>query len=276
MLNVRLSATDPGDYPLASRGCCTSERLGAALRRGRISAHEIGTSQQSKRESNNCPGFDGAGPGVTLRSSNLEETIRQLGALMQTQTEIRAAAIARGRVIKRVNAWTAALCGGVPAGAIGTFLPTSFGGWLVGFVVGLLWANLFEYAYHRFLLHLPGTFFGKRHLGHHASVGTLTEAEHVNLGSSPIWVVALFAANGLPAVIADLLFRLGIAPGIFVGFSVYFITVEEIHWRIHLEEWLPPVLGVARAHHLLHHARPDARFNIFLPLWDTLLGPVGN
>ena len=195
---------------------------------------------------------------------------------MQTPTEIRAAAIAQGRTTKRVNALTAILCGGLPAVATGTFLPTGFGRWLVGFMVGLLWANLFEYAYHRFLLHLPGTFFAKRHLGHHASVGTLTEAEHVNLGSSPIWVVALFAINGLPVVIADFLFRFGIAPGIFVGFSVYFITVEEIHWRIHLGEWLPPGLRAARAHHLAHHARPDARFNIFLPVWDILLGPVGN
>lgn len=103
-------------------------------------------------------------------------------------------------------------------------------------------------------------------------MGTLAEAEHVNLGSSPTWVLAFFAANGLPVVIADLLFRVGIAPGIFVEFSVYFITVEEIHWRIHLGEWLPPGLRSARAHHLSHHARPDARFNIFLPVWDTLLG----
>jgi fatty acid hydroxylase family protein len=195
---------------------------------------------------------------------------------VQTTTEIRAAAIAQGRTTKRVNALTAILCGGLPAVATGTFLPTGFGRWLVGFMVGLLWANLFEYAFHRFLLHLPGTLFAKRHLGHHASVGTLTEAEHVNLGSSPIWVVALFAINGLPVVIADFLFRFGIAPGIFVGFSVYFITVEEIHWRIHLGEWLPPGLRAARAHHLAHHARPDARFNIFLPVWDILLGPVGN
>jgi len=67
-------------------------------------------------------------------------------------------------------------------------------------------------------------------------VGTVTEAEHVNLGSSPIWVVTL----------------------------------------IHLGEWLPQGLLRARAYHLAHHARPDARFNIFLPLWDTLLGPAGN
>ena len=196
--------------------------------------------------------------------------------LTTTKVEVRTVAIARGRAIKRVNALTAVLCGGLPALAFGIFFPSGPWRWLAGFVVGFVWASLFEYAYHRFLLHLPGTFFARRHLEHHASVGTPTEAEHVNLGSSPIWVVALFAINGLPVVIADLLFRFGIAPGIFVGFSVYFITVEEIHWRIHIGEWLPPVLGASRAYHLAHHARPDARFNIFLPMWDTLLGPAGN
>ena len=195
---------------------------------------------------------------------------------MQTTTEIRAAAIAQGRAIKAVNAWTAALCGGLPAVVGGFFLSPSIGKWVGGFVVGLLWANLFEYAYHRFLLHLPGIFFAKRHLGHHASVGTLTEAEHVNLGSSPVWVVALFAINGLPVVSAEFGFRFGIAPGIFVGFAVYFVTVEEIHWRIHLGEWLPPGLRAARAHHLAHHMRPNARFNIFLPVWDLVFGSANH
>jgi len=117
--------------------------------------------------------------------------------------------------------------------------------------------------------------FARRHLEHHASVGTPTEAEHVNFGSSPIWVIVLFAINGVPVMIADLLFGLGMAPGIFLAFACYFITVEEMHWRIHLGERLPPVLRASRAYHLAHHARPDARFNIFLPLWDTLLGPAG-
>jgi sterol desaturase/sphingolipid hydroxylase (fatty acid hydroxylase superfamily) len=82
--------------------------------------------------------------------------------------------------------------------------------------------------------------------------------------------------NGVPLLVADLLFKLAIATGVFVGFSVYFILLEEIHWRIHLGEWLPPGLGAARDYHLAHHDRPDARFNIFLPLWDILLGSMGN
>jgi hypothetical protein len=106
-----------------------------------------------------------------------------------TATEIRATAIARGRAIKRVNAWTGILCDGLPALALGILFPTRLQRWVAGFGVGFLWASLFEYAYHRLLLHLPGTFFARRHLE--------------------------------------------------------------------------------------HHARPDARFNIFLPLWDTLRGPAG-
>ncbi len=194
---------------------------------------------------------------------------------MPTATEIRAGAIARGRAIKRVNALTAGLCGGLPALALGILFPAGPGTWFAGFGLGLVWANLFEYAYHRFLLHLPGTFFARRHLGHHASVGTPTEAEHVNLGSSPIWVIALFAINGIPVVLADLLLGMRAAPGLFLAFAAYFVTVEEVHWRIHLGEWLPSMLGTTRAYHLAHHARPDSRFNIFLPLWDALLGPAG-
>ena len=105
---------------------------------------------------------------------------------------------------------------------------------------------------------------------------TPTEAEHVNFGSSPIWVFLLFAANGIPAVIVEVMLGVRIVPGMLVAFAVYFIAVEEIHWRIHLEEWLPPGLGASRVHHLAHHACPNARFNIFLPLWDMVLGSVGD
>lgn len=73
-------------------------------------------------------------------------------------------------------------------------------------------------------------------------------------------------------MIGDLLLGLSIAPGVFLAFAVYFITVEEVHWRIHLGEGLPRMLRASRAYHLAHHTRPDARFNIFLPVWDALLG----
>ena len=191
-----------------------------------------------------------------------------------TADELTANAIAHGQAIKRTNALTALLCGGLPAASLALLIPSSPQRWLVGFFIGLLWANAFEYVYHRFLLHLPTSFFGRRHLLHHASVGTPAEAEHVNLGGSPIWVLFLFVINGVPAVAFELLSRFGLAPGIFLGFAAYFVLVEEVHWRIHVGEWLPPFLDGARRHHFGHHDRSDQRFNIFLPLFDWLFSSL--
>ena len=55
-----------------------------------------------------------------------------------------------------------------------------------------------------------------------------------------------------------------------MAFTIYFILTEELHWRIHLGESLPPGFDKARSYHLAHHTRPNARFNIFLPLWDLV------
>lgn len=193
---------------------------------------------------------------------------------MSPADDVRATAIAHGRAIKKKNALAALLCGGVPAAIHAALLPSQAERWVVGFLVGLLWANGFEYVYHRCLLHLPRSFLGRRHLGHHMAVGTLTEAEHVNLGGSPLWVALLFILNGVPVITLDLLFGLGVAPGMLVAFSLYVVVVEEIHWRIHLGESLPPGLRLAKSHHFAHHERSDERFNIFLPLFDWFFGSL--
>jgi hypothetical protein len=181
-------------------------------------------------------------------------------------------AIVRGREIKKLNALTAMACGGLPAVIFLLLFHTTPARWLLGFLFGLIWANWFEYAYHRYLLHWPGTFFAREHLRHHMSVNTPSEAEHLNLGGSPMWVVLLFVINGVPLVVLDRFLHLGAASGLFAAFALYFIVVEEVHWRLHLGEWLPAICDPARAYHLAHHERPDSRYNIFLPLWDSLLG----
>jgi len=195
---------------------------------------------------------------------------------MAGEAQLRTDAVARGRALKRANAITGVLCGFVPAVLLAVQSPPAAARWLLGFAAGLVWANLFEYGYHRFLLHLPGTFFAQRHLFHHGSVGAPDEAAHVNLGGSPLWVVALFAVNGLPVVALDIVFGLRISPGALIGFACYFLVVEEFHWRIHLGQQLPPGLRFARYYHLAHHDHPDGRFNIFLPLWDKLLGTTSD
>ena len=189
---------------------------------------------------------------------------------------LQAASIARGRVIKRDNFLTAVACGVLPAIGLYAALPARPLTLLISFVAGFLWANYFEYAYHRYLLHLPGTSLARKHLEHHSTVGASNEAENVNLGSAPIWVALLFAINGIPVILGDVLFGFRSAPGVLVAFTVYFLVTEELHWRIHLGESLPLGLESTRRYHLSHHTRPNARFNIFLPLWDFLFGTASS
>jgi hypothetical protein len=186
-----------------------------------------------------------------------------------------AASISRGRKVKTLNAWTAIACGVLPAGYLALLSSPTPTRWVLGLIAGLIYANWFEYAYHRYLLHWPGTFFAKEHLRHHMTVGDPSEAEHLNLGGSPFWVFVMFAVNGLPLTLIDYLLGLHLMPGMFLGFGVYFITTEEVHWRIHLGEWLPVFLLPARAYHLAHHDRANQRFNIFLPLWDVIFRKAG-
>ncbi len=179
-------------------------------------------------------------------------------------------ALARGRARKRWNAVAAILSGVLPALIVQNYSPARPEKWVIGFVAGVLWANGFEYLYHRYLLHLPRNFLSLGHLRHHASVGTPLEPEHVNLGSSPFWVVLLFVTNEALVLALYLPLHVGIAGGMFLGFVAYQVVVEEFHWRIHLGGWLPPGLCWTRDYHLAHHDRPDGRFNIFLPLFDAI------
>lgn len=194
---------------------------------------------------------------------------------MATAPDTRAvAALQRGRTLKKFNAVTALVCGAVPGLILSRLLypyPSSLRLWLVGIAAGLLWANTFEYCYHRFLLHWPKSSFGKGHLQHHLTLGLPEEAEHLPFGSSPLLVAAVFAVNGAIAVAAECWLRMGIAPGILGGFSLYMIIVEEIHWRIHLGGWLPTGLNWTRQYHLAHHDIPSGRFNVFFPVFDLLL-----
>jgi hypothetical protein len=140
-----------------------------------------------------------------------------------------------------------------------------------GIVIGLLWSNAFEYFYHRYLLHWPQSSFGRGHLLHHSTLGTPHEPEQVTFGSSPWLVAALFAINGIPMLFMDGRVHLGVAPGILTGFSLYIILVEEIHWRVHLGEWLPCARRI-REYHFAHHDIPDGRYNVFFPVFDFIFG----
>lgn len=186
-----------------------------------------------------------------------------------------ATAIEQARATKTANAVTAVLAGILPAALLAVVFPSSPLAAALGFLLGLGWANAFEYFYHRFWLHHTLGRLARGHQKHHAVTGTPHEAEKINFGESPLWVLLLFALNGIPVAAAEWWVRLGIAPGVLAAFVLYFLAVEEIHWRIHLGGWLPGGLRKAREYHLAHHRRADGKFNVFLPLFDWLLCTTG-
>jgi hypothetical protein len=57
--------------------------------------------------------------------------------------------------------------------------------------------------------------------------------------------------------------------GVSAAFLTYMVVGIKVHLRIHDGRWVPEAW---RAHHLSHHARPLRNFNIFLPVFDWLLG----
>jgi len=177
-----------------------------------------------------------------------------------------------GHAKRRNNAIAAIFSGLVPAIFLACFIRDVARHWVIGLCIGLVWANGFEYAYHRWLLHRPRSSFARGHLLHHSTMGQADEREHVTLGSSALNIAILFVSHGIVLLAADAILGIGITPGVLIGWTTYLIVAEEIHWRIHLGERLPVTLQWSRAYHFSHHDYPNARYNVFFPLFDLIFG----
>lgn len=190
---------------------------------------------------------------------------------MPSDDVIRAETKAEGLRTKRNNLFAAALSGAGLAAISLWFFPHSLARIPGGFLLGFFYANGFEYCLHRFILHGPRGFFRQEHIVHHATLNSPEIARYVNFSRNPWGVVALFLANAAPFLILQWYFRNAWTAGVFVGFAVYYMAFEEIHWRMHMGGWLPKWLRPAARHHLLHHARESERFNVFLPIFDWVV-----
>src|SRR2546430_12968482 len=73
--------------------------------------------------------------------------------------------------------------------------------------LAFVWCLFFEYLYHRWFQHRPGTIFADKHHLHHATYRRENEEEHLNFGGHPIYVALLFIVNGAPLVAVDLIFH---------------------------------------------------------------------
>ena len=194
---------------------------------------------------------------------------------MADQIASRSAEIARAHRVKRRNAITALLMGSILSTIVLELAhfdareldPLRL---VAGFLVGVLYANGFEYVLHRFFLHWGEGFLVQRHGLHHDAAGAAEEPRYVNFATSPWVVVLVFVLNALPVFALEFFLRTGLAVGIFAGFTLYFIAYEEIHWRFHLGGWLPGWLRAAKGHHMLHHGGFEGRYNVFLPIFDWI------
>jgi Fatty acid hydroxylase superfamily len=194
---------------------------------------------------------------------------------MADQLDARSAEIARAHRVKRRNAITALLSGSILVAVVLELVhfdsreldPLRL---VLGFMAGVLYANGFEYVLHRFFLHWGEGFLVQRHGLHHDTAGAAEEPRYVNFATSPWVVVLVFVLNALPVFALEFFLHTGLAPGIFAGFTLYFIAYEEIHWRFHLGGWLPGWLRAARNHHMLHHGGFEGRYNVFLPIFDWI------
>jgi len=195
---------------------------------------------------------------------------------MPSDCEIRAENRTLGLRIKRNNLIAASLSGLILAVISVKFVAPSRIGFIFGLLAGFVYANGFEYCLHRFLLHRGRGIFSQQHMVHHSTLKSAEAARYVNFSRNPWGVVALFCANALPFFVLERIFKNGWVAGAFVSFALYYIAFEEIHWRTHMDGWLPAWLAPAAKHHLRHHADDAGRFNVFLPMFDWIVWQISS
>jgi hypothetical protein len=181
--------------------------------------------------------------------------------------------MSKGRLLKWLNA-VVSMAFTIPATLVAFHWHPSLLVWLVSFPLALLWANWFEYAYHRWADHTPGSYFEKKHRAHH---GRPEHEDHLNLGDTPLTTTGMFLVNWLPVLGIDLWLKVGFSAPVLFAFVLYVIVMEEVHWRMHTGEWVPKSW---RKYHLAHHGQGEhptgghTKFNIFLPIFDWFFDTI--
>jgi hypothetical protein len=159
----------------------------------------------------------------------------------------------------------------------------------VGFLIATVYASLFEWTLHRFIMHRPlGKFtypFNRHTLVHHQ----IFKADHTYhlIDEKDKYTIPMAWWNGPALIAVGILPYLavswfsghwGIVSGAVLACGSYYGAYEYMHWCMHL----PRRRNVERSgiffrlngHHLLHHRYMHKNFNVVLPLADLLLGTL--
>ena len=159
----------------------------------------------------------------------------------------------------------------------------------IGTLIAIVYASIFEWILHRFLMHRPiGSFdypFRRHALVHHRifksdhTYHLINDKDKETIPMAWWNGPALVAISSSPFVLASLLTgHWGILSGAALAISAYYGAYEYMHWCMHL----PRKRHVERSgiffrlngHHLLHHRYMNKNFNVVLPLADLCLGTL--
>jgi hypothetical protein len=159
----------------------------------------------------------------------------------------------------------------------------------IGTLIAIVYASIFEWVLHKFLMHRPiGSFtypFRSHALVHHRifksdhTYHLINDKDKVTIPMAWWNGPALVAISSTPFVLASLLAgRWGLLCGAGLAISAYYAAYEYMHWCMHL----PRKRHVERSgiffrlngHHLLHHRYMNRNFNVVLPLADLCFGTL--
>jgi hypothetical protein len=145
--------------------------------------------------------------------------------------------------------------------------------------VGIFYTQLFEYAYHRLLMHGRWlAFISRRHREHHRifhgenfTSRRIEDLKHV-AGPWFLFPLILLVHYG----VARLVLPAELALAFTAGCVLHYLAFELSHWFAHVEGNLfdrslqrVPVVGALRraqlVHHRVHHDFPDRNFNFSPP-----------
>jgi hypothetical protein len=158
-----------------------------------------------------------------------------------------------------------------------------------GFVIAIVFASFFEWAWHRYVMHRPIPGFSypfKSHsLTHHRIFRAddtyhLQDPAHRHTVHMAWWNgPALIAICEVPFLVTSWITGFwGVAFGSLLAFVSYYGAYEYLHYCMHV----PRQRNMERSglffrlngHHLLHHRYMDRNLNVVLPLADLCFGTL--
>jgi hypothetical protein len=159
----------------------------------------------------------------------------------------------------------------------------------IGTLTATIYASVFEWILHRFLMHRPlGSFtypYRSHALVHHRifksdhTYHLINEKDKLTIPMAWWNGPALVAISSSPFVLGSLLVgNWGMLCGSALACASYYAVYEYMHWCMHL----PRKRHVERSgiffrlngHHLLHHRYMHKNYNVVLPLADLCFGTL--